>query len=284
MSAPAADSPAFKTLEFSLKVQGARINVNSQLPDGPVRPAAVLPIIQNLSTSISTLTENESARIGRPVSCCEGCGACCRQAVPIAPVEARMLAEYIDALSEERREELHARFRAAVARLEGSGVAHELREAAALFAKDPSLFDKERTHSLGLRYFALGIPCPFLEDERCTIHPVRPLRCREYLVVSPAEHCAHPETEEVVTVKPSVLLSRTLGKWDASGEPQPPELIIMTMLDEWIAAHPSGEDRAARTVPELLHEFLAAFASEKTFESGTNTGATPSRARVPNAQ
>ena len=264
MSASAADSPALKTLEFSLKVQGARINVSAQLPDGPVRPYAVLPIIQNLSSSISTLTENESARVGRPVSCRAGCGACCRQAVPIAPVEARVLAEYIDAQPEERREVLRARLRAAASRLEESGVAVELRNAAQDLAKDSFFFDKDRAHALGLRYFALGIPCPFLEDESCSIHPIRPLRCREFLVVSPAEHCANPATEEVITVKPSVLLSNTLRKWNASGEPQPNELIVLTMLDEWIAAHPATEDRATRTAPELLQEFLRAFAADNT--------------------
>ena len=274
MSAPAADSPlSLKTLEFSLKVQGARIDISAQLPDGPVTPAAVLPVIQDISSSISTLTEKESARVGRPVSCRAGCGACCRQAVPIAPVEARVLADYIDAQPEDRREALRARFRAAAARLEESGLAAELRNAAADLARDPSLLDKDRTHALGLRYFALGVPCPFLEDERCTIHPVRPLRCREFLVVSPAEYCAHPEKQEVVTVKPSVLLSNTLRKWNTSGEPHPNELVILTMLDEWTAAHPAAEDRATRTVPELLQEFLGAFAGDSTPDVNPDLGA-----------
>ncbi len=121
-------------------------------------------------------------------------------------------------------------------------------------------------HALGLRYFALGIPCPFLEDERCTIHPIRPLRCREYMVASPAEHCAHPETKEVIGVKPPVLLSRVLGKWNTSGDAHNSEFILLTMLDEWSASHPAGEDRATRTAPELLHEFLRTFASENTSE------------------
>jgi Fe-S-cluster containining protein len=265
-SAPSPGSPGLKTLEFSLKVQGARIDIRAELPDGPVSPGAVLPIIQNISSSISTLTENESARVGRPISCREGCGACCRQAVPIAPVEARMLADYIDAQPEERREVLRARFRAAASRLEESGLAAALRNAAADL-------DKDRTHALGLRYFALGIPCPFLEDERCTIHTIRPLRCREYLVVSPAAHCAQPEKQEVVTVKPSVLLSNTLRKWNTSGEPHPNELVILSMLDEWTAAHPATEDRVTRTVPDLLQEFLGSFASDS-----------PSSSKSPNAR
>ena len=257
MSAPAA-GPALKILQFALKIQGATVNISAQLPDGPVRPVVLLPIIQDLSSSISTLTEREAARIGKPISCREGCGACCRQAVPISPVEARMLSEWIASQPEERREVLLTRFRAAAARLEESGIAHEIRNA--------PLSNKDAMHALGLRYFALGIPCPFLEDERCTIHPIRPLRCREYMVASPAENCAHPETKEVIGVKPPVLLSRVLGKWNASGDAHNSEFILLTMLDEWSASHPAGKDRATRTAPELLHEFLRTFAGENSSE------------------
>jgi hypothetical protein len=42
------------------------------------------------------------------------------------------------------------------------------------------------------------------------------------------------------------------------------ELILLTMLDEWSASYPAGEDRATRTAPELLHEFLCTFASENS--------------------
>ncbi len=250
--------PQLKTLQFALKIQGVRVDVSAQLPDGPVRPAVLLPIIQDLSDSISNLTERESARQDKPISCREGCGACCRQAVPISPVEARMLSEWIAAQPEEKREVLHARFHAAAARLEESGMANEIRNA--------PLSDKAGMHALGLRYFALGIPCPFLEDERCTIHPIRPLRCREYMVVSRAEHCAHPETKEIIGLKPPVLLSRVLGKWNASGDTHSSEFILLTMLDEWAASCPATEDHPTRTAPGLLQEFLHTFASENGSE------------------
>ena len=42
--------------------------------------------------------------------------------------------------------------------------------------------------------------CPFLEEESCSIHPDRPLVCREYLVTSPAELCAGPTQEGVTPV------------------------------------------------------------------------------------
>ena len=260
---PPASAEPLKTLQFSLKVQGATIDVSAQLPDGPVTPAVLLPIIQDLSSSISSLTEREAARVGKPVSCREGCGACCRQAVPISPLEARMLSEWIEAQPEERREVLRARFRAAATRLEESGLLPEIRALS-------MPLDKEKAHALGLRYFALAIPCPFLEDERCSIHPIRPLRCREYMVASPAEHCAHPETKEIIGVKPPVLLSRVLGKWNGSGVPQS-EFLLLTLLDEWTAAHPARKDRATRTAPDLMLEFLHTFAGENSASPALDT-------------
>ena len=76
--------------------------------------------------------------------------------------------------------------------------------------------------SLGLRYFALGIPCPFLEAESCSIYTERPLVCREFLVSSPPENCAAPtaETVQVIPVEPKVSTAlAALGA--APGTPAP---------------------------------------------------------------
>ena len=250
---PPTQAPGFKTVEFTLQVQNTTIEARAQLPEGPVRPGVLLPILQGLSNSMTDLAVLGASRLGEQLSCREGCGACCRQAVPIAPVEARAIAEWLDTQPDERRTVLRERFREAAARLEDSGIAQQLRQAG------PSA-GREQMHELGLRYFALGIPCPFLEEERCTIHEIRPLRCREYLVVSPAEHCAHPRTKQIVGVRPPVLLSRILAQWDANGDSRPRALILLTMLEEWLANHPAADDRPHRTSPELLHEFLRAFA------------------------
>ena len=43
------------------------------------------------------------------------------------------------------------------------------------------------------RYFAAGIPCPFLEEERCGVYDERPVVCREYAVTSPPELCERLE-------------------------------------------------------------------------------------------
>jgi Fe-S-cluster containining protein len=241
--------------KFTLRVLDADIAIQADLPEGPVKPSALLPVLQNLSNSMTDLTMQRAERQGQTLSCRAGCCACCYHAVPIAPVEARAIAEWLDAQSEERRTVLRERFRQATTQLEVAGIAQEIRAAAGSRSKDV-------VQALGLRYFALGIACPFLEEERCIIHGIRPLRCREYLVVSAAEHCAHPEKKEIEALKLPVLLSRILARWDASGDPQTEEIILLAMLDEWVARHPASEDRAHRTSPELLQEFLHAFARD----------------------
>jgi Fe-S-cluster containining protein len=250
-----AQPPGLGTVQFALKVQDATVEFRAQLPEGAVRPAVLLPILQSLSDAMTGITERNLDRLGTKISCREGCGACCRQAVPISPVEASALAEWLGEQPEQRQRVLRERFRQAAARLEESGIAEDIRA----FEKMP---DRQAAQELGLRYFALGIACPFLEEERCSIHKLRPLRCREYLVTSPAEHCARPAGRDILGVKPPVQLSNILSRWDTDGDAQTPELILLTMLEEWSARHATGESRPHRTSPELLQEFLHAFAHE----------------------
>jgi Fe-S-cluster containining protein len=247
--------PGYGTVQFALKVQEASLEVTARLPEGPVPAAVLLPILQNLSDSLCELAIHSASKMGAHLSCREGCAACCRHAVPIAPVEARAIAEWLGRQPEQRQSVLRERFRQAAARLEESGLAKEIRENAGPTGRGAM-------HALGLKYFALGVACPFLEEERCAIHETRPLRCREYLVVSPAEHCSHPTAKEIVSIKPPAPLSRILAEWDTNGDPQRHEVILLAMLDEWIARHPANEDRPHRTSPELLQDFLRAFAED----------------------
>jgi Fe-S-cluster containining protein len=248
-------STASIPVNFALKFQDFTIEVSTELPEGPVLPAAILPVIQGLSNSFSEAAAKRAAQTGRHRSCREGCAACCWQAVAIAPTEARMISQWLNDQPEERQTELRERFRIAAERLEQAGVAQAARELS-------RTADRDALHALGLKYSALGVPCPFLENERCCIYEIRPLRCREYQVASLPEHCAHPETKQIDGIEPPVKLSHILGKWNAMGETQAAELILLTMLDEWVAGHPSNEDRAQHTAPELLHEFIRRFADD----------------------
>jgi Fe-S-cluster containining protein len=150
------------------------------VPNAAVPATAVLPALQELVNAVVGAAEN-----GQEISCRKGCGACCRQLVPISRTEGEALLALVDAMPKERRKAVRARFAAAEARIAAAGL-----------AEPGSRSDRE----MSVAYFGLHVPCPFLEDESCSIHPDRPLVCREYLVTSPAALCAGPAQEGVTPV------------------------------------------------------------------------------------
>jgi len=46
-------------------------------------------------------------------------------------------------------------------------------------------------------FFASNTPCVFLEDDKCSIYPYRPIECRVYWVFSPPELCCPPSRKTV---------------------------------------------------------------------------------------
>ena len=96
---------------------------------------------------------------------------------------------------------------------------------------------------------SLGIPCPFLEDESCSIHPARPLVCREYLVTSPAELCAGP-AQEGVTPVPVPKLSMAARRLQEDGEDWFP---LATLL-AWARTRP--KDGRKRPGMEWIQRFV----------------------------
>jgi len=173
------------TGKATLVIGGEPVAFELTVPAGPVAVEDVLPILQGLSSLFAQRAAARAETAGRSISCKAGCGACCRQLVPIAPAEARALAGLVEAMPEPRRTQVRDRFAAAV-----------------VAVKEVDLFERlseplDRQIEAGLEYFRMGVRCPFLENEACSIHPNRPLSCREYLVVSPAENCRSPTAQGI---------------------------------------------------------------------------------------
>ncbi|WP_298744561.1 YkgJ family cysteine cluster protein [uncultured Brevundimonas sp.] len=188
---------ASATGRVTLAVGEERIPVEMTVPAGPVAVEDVLPVVHGLSSLFAARAAARAEAEGRAVSCRAGCGACCRQMVPIAPAEARALARLVEAMPEPRRGRVRRRFDAALDALEPLGLLERL-------GRDPA--DRQ---SVALAYFAAGVACPFLEDEACSIHADRPLACREYLVTSSPDLCAalSPGIEQVpLEARPSLAL------------------------------------------------------------------------------
>ncbi len=108
----------------------------------------------------------QGERLGRRLACARGCTACCRSHsdIPVYPLELAGMAWFAT-------EKLHGELR------------ERLRQQLAQHRASPS--------------------CPFLLDEACAIHPLRPMACRHFNVFDRA--CAegkdafHTRREDVLT-------------------------------------------------------------------------------------
>jgi Fe-S-cluster containining protein len=201
---------------------------------GKRTPMDLLPAARELTMQAMAVAVAGAQAQGRRISCRAGCGACCRQLVAVSVVEAMALAELVATLPTDRQHAVRARFVDALRRLESDRLldADGPRGQRALLIEGPT----ERTamlNELGRRYFRLQIACPFLVDEACSIHPDRPLVCREYHVTSPAERCARLNEGGVEKVEPPLhmggVLARTVGRIAGTG----PSTIPLILALEW---------------------------------------------------
>lgn len=245
---PDSPRPSTTTLSVTLKLSDVPVAAEITVPTEPLELRAMLPVFRSLAeTIIGRAVEAETAQ-GRSISCRSGCGACCRQLVPISEVEAGLLADLVAGFSEPRRSTIRARFAEAGRRLEEAGLAERLRH--------PETLTGDAIRPFGLRYFEQGIPCPFLEDESCSIYEDRPVACREYLVTSPAEHCARPSAETIQCVNLAARVSTAIARLSAGPNALPGAWVPLILALEWAEHHPGLPP--PRSGPEWLRAFFQA--------------------------
>ena len=198
----------------------------------------LLPAAREISGTTTALALDRERSAGRAISCRAGCGACCRQLVAISVVEAESLAQTVAAMPPERAALIRDRFAAGLKRLEEAGLLSpdETPGERALMVSGADHADDARRH-VSRRYFSLKIACPFLEDESCSIHPVRPMVCREYHVTTPAADCAELYQKEIGRVEVPLRMGEVLARTFAKVTAGEIFMIPLILSLEWSAAH-----------------------------------------------
>src|SRR4051812_28384908 len=116
------DAPEFISGTADLSLAGYQLKIQMEVPTGRKRPIHLLPLFNSVANALIDVAETMVAEQGRSITCKKGCGACCRQLVPISLSEAHRLRELVNELPEPRRSEVRARFSAARARLAETGL------------------------------------------------------------------------------------------------------------------------------------------------------------------
>jgi Fe-S-cluster containining protein len=244
-------------VEFAIAVGDGGFTATAMVPASETNLTQILHVLQSLDDSFIAGLSNQLSEDGLTISCKAGCGACCRQMVPISIFEAEALSDWIRALPESRQRDLAQRFHLGLQKLSAAGIIDRMVDMDWLAMNDSA-------RQLALDYLYQGVPCPFLEDESCSIHAMRPLICREYLVTSPPEHCADPANLQVAPVLLPLNFSRALNAIGAELEQDSRGWIPLLFLFAWMesGAHPG--QAVTGTGPQVLYSFVKLLGSSKS--------------------
>lgn len=244
------DGAEIRTAHIELSVSGKRLALDVAAPAAITTPEELLPLFQSLADAFVGLATETAESSGECISCRKGCAACCRQLVPISEAGARRLQALVAELPEEKRARVLARVKANRERLADAGLLDRLEK--------PEGITDEELIPIGLHYNALWLDCPFLENESCSIHPARPIACREFLVTSPAENCSHPTKETVRSVKMPLKASTALARLN---EKHTLKWIPLTLAVDW------PEERFSKFQPQPGTQIVSEFFRQLTGKS-----------------
>jgi Fe-S-cluster containining protein len=237
-----------QTINVNVEFAGPewRLQTTMSVPAEPIALKEMLPLFFSFADAVMSAAANGVEQSGEKISCKKGCGACCRQLVPISETEAHWIAELVDRLPIQKKIEIRVRFAEARRRLAESGLLDKLLHTES--------WGEGEGWSIAMSYFRLGIPCPFLENEACSIHPDRPVKCREYLVTSPAEHCRAPTAETIRPVELPFQMWTALARLENASPSKKIRWVPLILALEWADSH--AQEPKPRPGHEVLREFF----------------------------
>ena len=234
------ETPSVERFEIALNTPAGRVNTVLDVPTGFVPITSIVPVTRRLGEEMLKLEEVHARETGRSISCQMGCAACCRMLVPLSPPEAFALQDYVDQLPADRRSTLHQKVMESRTILTSHGVWGRLQAVADATHPIPD----DQLEPLNRDYYALRHPCPFLENEMCSIYEARPAACRELLVTSPAALCDNLVENPVTALPVPVRIGTLLGLLWANLTDSAPRLIPLPLALDWARQH---RNQAART-------------------------------------
>lgn len=230
-SKPAA--PAYDDAKLHLDVLGSEHEIACRVRVGRTRLSELVPLARSISASIVGLASKHAEGQGKTISCQRGCTHCCRQLVPVAPLEAKRLAEVIAALPDEKRKQVLDRFAKALKQLEDAGLlsAKQIQGQRALMSKETDA--TAAWNDVSRRYYELRLDCPFLENDSCSIYEDRPIACREYNAVTPPALCEAFDPA-IETLERPVRLGEALTKAGNDVAKTKDRAIALPLVLEWV--------------------------------------------------
>lgn len=254
-------------LEAEFPFLGERIHLAVEAPEGRLTLADVVPLARAVCDRLTGTVVGQVAAQGRPITCSKGCGVCCTSyVIPLTVPEAFCLQREFQALPDRQRDRLESALVALAGKITAAGLAEGF---AKLDRNDPASLDKQR-QMVGGWWARERVPCPLLRDQSCSLYPIRPVPCREFLAVSPPQLCAE---NRPVRARWPFSMRTVLATWAGRLEDREPSLILMPNLLSWCRVRVTRARRTWRS-PGMVRAFL-----DVLTEIAVETADTPLRLR-----
>ena len=224
-------------VETELEVVDELLPVRIGVRNGTAKLADIAPMARELSSKIADVGLRHFKRNGKTIPCRKGCASCCHYIVVLTAPDAFRLVEEVHKMLPQRRKEVKKSFR----------------KANEWFEQHPGKFQRAdgAPGSDNLRY-----PCPFLDNNQCTIYENRPIICREWMVTGTEQNCR--EDKKVRRLVPSVHIGDVLRQLAARLEDKSCEDVTLPALFEWYSQNIKRSKRVwpAKLVVEQFLEIL----------------------------
>ena len=117
-------------------------------------------------------------------------------------------------------------------------------------------------------YVGLGVRCPFLSENICTIYENRPSACRDHFVYGGGIACADTEVA-IEPVKMPVPMVEVLGQLAGEFEDSEVEAVILPLTPVWCEQNVDRGQRTwpAKTMAERFVEIVKARAAENSTQT-----------------
>jgi Fe-S-cluster containining protein len=233
--------------EIALNTPAGQVTTAVEVPTQLIPVTAIVPMMRRLGEEAQSLETARSGDSGKTVSCSKGCAACCRVLVPLSVPEAFALREWVSSMPTEQQARLAERLAHTKTLLLSRGLWQQL----SALCETPAHPDDDALEAINRAYYDLRMPCPFLEEELCTIYEERPAACRELLVTTPAEQCEDLVKNPVESIAVPVRVSTILGLLWQELTKTPARLIPLPLALDWAERH-QGDNQRTWKGTELL--------------------------------
>ena len=245
-------TPPTERLNLSINTISGELQARLDVPTGFIPITDLVPMVRSLGEQAQALEVSTTIQAGKKISCQKGCGACCQRImVPVSPPEAFALAKMLEDLPQDHRARIEHRLTEIRERLQAAGLLPVLQE----WAESPTQKSDSDVDPINRAYYALRLPCIFLENDACSIYEHRPAACREYLVDTPAEWCQDTEKNGVqelpIPLRAGTVLSIVWA--DLTGGPV--RLMPLPVAFEWAEKHRALNNKTWKGL-DLFHATL----------------------------